>query len=185
MNIDPPDADSKAAKCAAKWYDQARRQTLEDHPWKFNTKRVEIQASSSAPLFEYAYKYELPADFIRVNRLGADWKCPSMDYEIEGSFILTNCPPPLRLVYGFDQTDPTKFSPKYITTLSYCHAGFMAYEMTGNATLVQVMGDNYTKALSVAASVSGQNRPTRRIQHSRVAAARMNMGRGRSRWNGT
>lgn len=180
VNIDPPDDDSKAAKCAAKWYDQARRQTLEDHPWKFAAKRVEILADASAPAFEYSAKYELPADYIRVNRVGTDWNDPEADYEIEGSFVLCNVTSPLRLVYVYDLADPTKFSPKFITTLSYCLAAFMAYEMTGNASLVDAMFDKYEKALTVGASVNGQNRPTRRIERSRIKEIRGNVSRNRN-----
>lgn len=184
VNIDPPDADSKAAKCAAKWYDQARRQTLEDHPWKFASTRVELLADATAPTFEYLYRYELPPDFIRVNRIGQNWDDPDLDYEIEGSFILCNVPAPLRLVYIYDLTDPSKFSAKFVTTLSYCQAAFMAYEMTGNASIVDAMFDKYEKALTVGASVQGQNRPTRRIERSRLRAARMSGNISRA-WRGT
>jgi hypothetical protein len=171
-SIDPPDEDSKAAAAGAKWYDQARRTTLEDHPWKFAAKRAQITAEAAAPLFEYAVKYELPNDFIRVNRLGQDWDAPEQDYEIESGYILCDVTSPLDLVYVWDLKDVSKFSPKFITCLSYCLAKFMAYEMTGNASLVAALDDQYIKSLSSAAAVSGQNRPTRRVQRSRLSEAR-------------
>lgn len=180
VSIDPPDPDSKAARAGAKWYDQARRHVLEDHPWKFAGKRIELLAESTAPLFEYTTKYQLPPDFVRLNRIGESWFDPEGDYEVEGDFFLCNIESPLKVVYGWDLKDVTKFSPKFITTLSYALAAFMAFEITGNASLVDVMWDKYTKNLSTAASVSGQNRPTRRVQRSRLVAARQ-AGR-RSDW---
>ncbi len=173
VNIDPPDSDSKPASVGAKWYDQARRHTLEDHPWKFASKRAILVNETTGPEFEYAYKYELPSDFIRVSRIGQNWEDPVTDYEIEGNYILCNVPPPLYLKYVWDLEDVSKFSPKFVTTLSYKGAAFGAYEITGNANAVDAMEAQYAASLTSAASVQGQNRPTRRIEHSRIKEARL------------
>lgn len=180
VSIDPPDEESKAARAANKWYDQARRATLEDHPWKFASKRVEILAESDEPEFEYTKKYELPDDYIRVNRLGENWDDPEQDYEIEDGYILCDIESPLKLVYVYDLKNVSKFSPKFVSTLAYKLASFMAYEMTGNREMTITMNELYTAELTTAASVSGQNRPTRRVQRSRLAEARMNIGRNRN-----
>ena len=138
-SIDPPDADSKAAKAAAKWYDQARRDTLEGHPWNFASKRITLGSDTTAPLFEYTDRYQVPPDFIRINRIGLSWYDPLQDFEVEGDYILANESPELNLVYVSNISDTSKFSPKYITALSYRLAAYMAYEITGNASLVDVM----------------------------------------------
>lgn len=171
-SIDPPDEDSKAAQAAAKWYDQARRTVLEDHPWKFAQKRTTIMAESTGPLFEYDYKFELPSDYIRMVRIGENWDDPEVDYEIEDGYILTNTAGPLMLVYIYNLTTVSKFSPKFITALSYKHAELMAYELTGNAGMKSAMLDLYTGEFTTAAAVSGQNRPIKRVQRSRLANAR-------------
>jgi hypothetical protein len=172
VSIEPPDEDSKEASAGAKWYDQARRHVLEDHPWKFAQKRAELLAETDAPLFEYDAKYQLPQDYIRLNRIGESWYDPEGDYEIEGDYLLCNEESPLKIVYGWDLKDVTKFSPKFITALSFALAAFMSYEITGNAGMASDMWDKYTKMFSTAASVGGQNRPTRRVQRSKLAAAR-------------
>lgn len=184
VSIEPPDPDSKEATAGAKWYDQARRHVLEDHPWKFAQKRIQLLAESTAPLFEYSTKYQLPPDYIRLNRLGESWYDPEGDYEIEGDYFLCNIASPLNVVYGWDLKDVTKFSPKFITALSYALAAFMAYEITGNASLVDSMWDKYTKMFSTAAAVGGQNRPTRRVQRSRLVESRTRSGRTGA-WRGT
>lgn len=180
LSINPPDEDSKAAAAAAAWYDQARRHVLEDHPWNFASKRVSIAAENDAPAFEYAKKYQLPPDFIRVIRLGLQWHSPETDYEIEGDYIICDVSTPLKMVYVYDFENVSKFSPKFISCLSYKLASFMAYELTGNASLVAEMESLYTKELTSAASVDGQNRPTRRIQKSKLVEARQNYGRYRN-----
>lgn len=183
VSIDPPDSDSKAATAAAKWYDQARRDTLEAHPWNFASKRTSIASESSAPAFEYTKKYQVPPDFIRVNRIGEKWDDPILDFEIEQDYILCDESTPLKLKYVYDIKDVSKFSPKFITALSYKLAAFLAYEMTGNASLVEAMENQFERAMTQAASVDGQNRPTRRIQRSRLRDARRNVGRYRDAQN--
>lgn len=180
VSIDPPDEDSKAATAGASWYDQARRDTLEAHPWKFASKRRLIPADPAKPLFEWGRKFALPQDYVRINYIGADWRDPVEDYDLEDGFILCNEGSPLPLVYVYDLNDATKFSPKFITAMSYKLAALMAYEMTGNAQLVQAMEAQFAGAFTGAASVSGQNRPTRRVEHSRLRRARQ-YGGGRYR----
>lgn len=172
VSIDPPDPDSKEAAAGAKWYDQARRHVLEDHPWKFAQKRFSLQAESDAPDFEYSTKYQLPNDYVRLNRIGIDWDNPVLDYDIIGDYIECNEEAPLKGLYNYDLQVVTKFSPKFITALSYALAAMMSYEITGNASMGGDMWDKYEKMFSSAASVSGQNRPTRRVQRSRLREAR-------------
>lgn len=176
VSIDPPDEDSKAASAAADWYDQARRDTLEAHPWNFASKRKTIASETTAPAFEYTVKYELPADFIRINRIGEDWRDPVTDYEIEENYIICNEATPLKLKYVSNFENAAKFSAKFITCLSYRLAAYMAYEMTGNASLVEVMENQFERHLGAAMAVDGQNRPMRRVQRSRLRNARQNYG---------
>lgn len=177
VSIDPPDANSEGAKIMARIYDQCRQAVLEDHPWAFARRRVNVPAESDAPAFEYSYKYQLPTDYLRLVRAGEVWYDQETDYEIEGDYILIDEAGPLQLVYIFDQTDVSKFSAKFIDLLSIRLASQAAYELTGSATLAKGLKDEYKDALTSAASVAGQNRPTRRIQKSKFGAARQNLGR--------
>jgi hypothetical protein len=161
----------------AKVYDQARQVVLEDHPWHFARKRRNIAAESADPEFEYAYKYELPTDYLRLVRIGEDWFYPNADYEIESNYLLIDEAGPLKIVYIFDVTDVSKFSAKFIEALAIKMAAMAAHEITGNAGLMDMMDSKYKDSLASAASVAGQNRPPRRIQHSKLAAARQNWGR--------
>lgn len=174
-SIDPPDEDSKAAQAMAKWYDQARRDTLEAHPWKFAQRRRALLADATAPAFEWASRFQAPNDYIRLAYIGEDWSNPDMDYDIEGDYILSNEASTLKLVYIWNIVDVTKFSPKFITAMSYKLAALAGYEITGNAQIVAAMEAQFQGSFSAAASISGQNRPTRRVERSRVKAARQNM----------
>jgi len=181
-SIDPPDKDSKAAQAAAAWYDQARQDTLEAHPWKFASKRRKLVEAQTTPLFEWAHQYELPPDYIRLNYIGTSWSDPIEEYDLEDGYILCNEPGPLCLSYVYNLTDATKFSPKFRTSMSYRMAAFMAYEITGNAQLVGAMEGQFMNSLTGATAVSGQNRKTRRIEHSALKAARQQMGGQYRNW---
>jgi len=179
LSIDPPDENSTPAQVMDKWYDQARQDTLEAHTWNCATKRVTIAKDASAPAFEYDNRYLLPSDFIRLGRLGEDWNFPEMDYEIEDGYFITSVTSPLKIVYVYDLTDVTKMSPKLVTSISYKLASFAAYEITGDRNITSMMEELFRASVTEAASVDGQNRPTRRIQSSRLADARRNTGRFR------
>ena len=68
-SIEPPDKGSKAAKLAAQWYDDARREALSETDWDFALKRVQISASA-APAFGWSASYQVPSDFIRISTIG-------------------------------------------------------------------------------------------------------------------
>lgn len=184
LSIDPPDNDSKAAECAYDWYDQARRDTLEAHPWKFASKLASLAQDNDAPDFGYSARYELPADYIRLVQIGSDWRNPLNDYDIIGNYIHCGESAPLKIIYVYDLEDASKFSPKFITALSFKLAELMAMDLSGNAQFASAMAEQFTRSISGAMSVAGQNRPTQRVQRSRLADERRSLGRYRDylRW---
>ena len=115
-----------------------------------------------------------------MNRIGEDWDNPEGDYEIEGDYILCDVTTPLKLVYVYDITDVSKFSPKFITSLSFKLGSLMGYEMTGAQSVSEALEARFVSSLTTAASVDGQNRPTRRVQRSKLADARNNTGVNRN-----
>lgn len=171
-SIDPPDARSKFAKTANNWYDESLRDVLADHIWNFALKRVQLPADATAPAFGYDVRYLLPADYIRVATIG-DEDNPEKDYKVEDGYILTGVSAPLNLRYVYEQTDITKFSPKFIQCFARKLAANMAYEMTGNRTFANEMEQKYIEYLSSATGVDGQESPpTHKIRNSRWRRAK-------------
>jgi hypothetical protein len=171
-NIDPPDVNSKAAKLASRWYDECRRECLSETIWDFAKRRVTLAAAGTPPAFgHYGQRFLLPADYIRVAFIG-DETNPETDYEIEEGYILSNLAAPLPLAYIFDQEDIIKFSPKFNSLLAKNMARKMAYDLTGNRTMVEQMNADYENALSEAKGLDAQQNPPKRIQRSRWAMAK-------------
>lgn len=72
-----------------RFYDDAIKETLEEHAWNEAKKRTILVQEASGPVFGYDYQFELPSDFVRVIRLGDgdnDWD----HWEIENGYILTD-----------------------------------------------------------------------------------------------
>lgn len=135
-SIDPPDGSVEAGHCA-RFYDLARTAMLEAGHWAFARKRVELaEVTNTSDVWLYAYA--LPSDCLRpqiVLRLAADnvfsferftlTELRSADYELEGQVLRTN-EPEATLLYTIDITDSTKFTPSFVSALSFMLAGYLA-----------------------------------------------------------
>lgn len=183
-SIEPPDKNSKFATKAAQWYDEARREVLADHVWNFAVKRVQLPAAADTPAFGYGQKFLLPSDYIRVATIG-DEDDPETDYKVEDGHILSDITAPMDLRYVFDQEDVTKFTPNFIQLFARKLAVYLAYDMTGNRSMVQQMEESYQEKLSTAATVDGQESPpTHKIRRSRWRDAKEGRAVGRSYYQG-
>lgn len=94
-------------------YDHCRESLLRRHFWNFATEHVQLAADNDAPSFKYAFKYQLPSDFVRVKEIFEQ----ASNYSIDGTAIYTDDPAPLKLSYIKDITDVTKFDPIFTEVL--------------------------------------------------------------------
>ena len=165
-SISPPDGSVEAGHCAT-FYDQARTELLEPGVWAFSLKRASL-ASVSHLSTAWAYAYTLPSDCLRALRiltpaLGvtvftqdevalATDDGASAPFEIEGTTLYSNEPDAV-LVYVRDQTDTTKFTPSFVSTLSYLLASYLAGPIVkGNEGLK--LGDGMRQRAMSLADVS-------------------------------
>lgn len=171
-SIDPPDRGSKAAKAAALWYDDARREVLSEHDWDFAKKRVNLSAGTP-PAFGWAASYQLPSDCLRISTIGDEanpWT--SQYFRIEGQYILCNESGPIQLCYISDIDDITKFTPKFLVAFAKKLGSYISAVLTGSLNMMQGLGDEATDTLSDAKSLDSQQNPPVRVQRSRWAAAK-------------
>lgn len=150
--INPPDGSAQADHCA-RFYPIARDALLEMHQWDFTTTRVQL-ALLSANATGWAYTYAAPSnvlDLIAVLDPAAPddysatiqpdtWYEPPIlsvgqytpqpfvaetDYTTNADVIMTNQGNAV-LRYTRRVTDPTKFSPTFVRTLSWLLAADLA-----------------------------------------------------------
>lgn len=117
--IDPPDGSAEADHCA-QFYPIARDEMLEAHPWTWASKRATL-AELTNDRDDWGYRYALPADCLKPRRVLPDGYGADQDdgtpYQVEGTSLYSD-EPLATLVYTFNQTDTTKFSPLFIVALS-------------------------------------------------------------------
>jgi len=143
--------DSKEGRLANAVYEQVRRDLLRSHPWNFAMKRVVLAALVTDPAFEYTYQYQLPSDCIRV------WKLydSNQTFKVEGGLLLTD-ESVVNLIYISDETNPELFDSLFVSLMVLKLAKELAFGITGQSSIVQVLEDEFNRLKREAKLFDGQ-----------------------------
>lgn len=156
VQIDPPDANSKAARLCAQLYPTLRDETLESHPWRRLKKRATLAADVVAPDWGYSTRYPIPADLIRlIDDLYVGGQ-KLMDFEFEGEFILCDSTGPLQIRYLRSSTDPNEWDTLMRNAVAYRLAVDLAEPLTQDASKKQFAIAKFTEVINTAKAVSAQ-----------------------------
>jgi hypothetical protein len=125
-SISPPDGSTEAGYCA-RYFPLARKLTIALAQWSFATKRSELaEVDNLSVVWQFAYS--LPSNCIKPYRIlksGASTEQDGAAFTIEDNVIFTNEPNAV-LVYTRDVTDTTRFSPEFISAMSWMLASYLA-----------------------------------------------------------
>lgn len=133
-SLDPPEGSAQAEHCA-RFYPVARDVLLESHTWGFATRRA-VLAELVNDQEEWLYSYAPPSDMLRAIAVmpsgGGDYSesLGPQPFVVEvnssgAQVILTNLHE-AKLRYTAMVTDPTFFSPLFVTALSWQLAALLA-----------------------------------------------------------
>lgn len=142
----------------ANW-DQIRRDVLEDGIWDDATRRVQLAADPTAPLFGPNFRYALPADFLRL----ADVKDLELNgWTIEGSpaggrWLLSDDDAPVNLVYIADVVDVSLYPAKLARAMGFAAAALLSPSITQSESKTEAMEAKAEKKLGEARLVDTQN----------------------------
>lgn len=173
----PGDARSEVL---ARWYDQTRRTVLREYCWNFAQKYV-VLARAGDGEGPHEDKYLMPADCVRINVVGTDIDCPITDFDISGRYIHTSNGDSLAIRYNRDIEQVSQMDVLFINILALRLAVKIAYKQSKKKSVVEMIEGMLAREEGKAISVDGQERPPRRVQHSKYLAAR---GFGGGGWNG-
>lgn len=82
---------------------------------------------------EYAYRFELPADCLRLIRInGGEWE----EYRVEQGYIYTD-EGSVHIEYIFDQTDESAFDAQFTDVLAARLSAEISFYLTDNSTLTE------------------------------------------------
>lgn len=138
--------DHSGAKAVLKCYNAMRDLELSKHNWRFAVARSQLAAHVTAPAFDYARAYPLPADWLRTilpATTSLDW---SMENHAGLRAILTNANE-LKLVYVKRVTDTTIFHPTFDEALACRIAHQCCEEATGSNTKKDLVREEYKDAV--------------------------------------
>lgn len=125
--------DTNARKCNAV-YTFLRDSLLEDADWGFARAEASLALLASSPVTEdWEYIYQLPSDCIAVRHVEGDYP-----YKVVSDTIYTNYTTP-KIIYTKRVTDTAKFTPKFAQALGGKIADALAFGVSQNATLAQVV----------------------------------------------
>ena len=123
VSIDPPEGSIQAEHCAS-FYPVARNALLELHPWNFAVKKQSL-ASLGDGWDGWTYAYGMPPDFVLAINISGDAEF-SIELNDSGNRVmLCNIENP-DFRYVTSSVDPSKFSPLFVTTLSWLLASMLA-----------------------------------------------------------
>lgn len=149
------DENTKAARLASLAWNITKKKVLEDHPWKFATKRTNLSPLTTAPEYEYSAVFQLPADFIRITEV-SDGIVPITDYETSGNTLLANASV-IYLKYVCDITNTELFTPSFANCLSIYLAHKLAYSITSSRTKEEQALQLYIKELGISKENDAQS----------------------------
>lgn len=151
---------NKQARTLSALWDTVRQAELTKRFWNFALSRTTLPALSTVPSWGYYQQFQLPVDFLKLVQINDTFIAPSqVDYRtsddsawaIEGDYLLTNFPAPLKIRYVRDITDPGQFDPLFVDMLAAKLAFEACYDITQSRDGQRAAGDDYKSAMREAA----------------------------------
>ncbi len=133
------DAGAEARACR-QFYDQTLDALLQVYPWRFAGKTVSLAEVTNTEVGKWGYAYRKPVDCLKPRWVRPEYSLadPAYQtqqqeifnpYDIEGDILFCNLSPAF-LRYTAQITDPTKFPPLFVESLSWHLAVRMAMPLT-------------------------------------------------------
>jgi hypothetical protein len=140
-------------------YEPVRDAELHRHRWRFSLKRTSIPASATTPDSDYARRFPVPNDFLRLVPGGdlrqmadmSDFRSgSSATYSLEGGAILTDLSAPLSIRYIARITDPAQFNASFAEALAARIAETCCERLTQSDSKKQLAWGYYKEAIREA-----------------------------------
>lgn len=144
---------SKNARFCNEQYEKVRDDLLRAHPWNFATKRAKLARLAAAPAFQFAYGYQLPADWLRtVSVHDNDAGTGAVVYRVEGRTLLSDATD-LYLRYVGTVDDPNDMPVSFRETLAWRLAADLSQAVTQSTTVQEAMLRGFDRSMVMARSV--------------------------------
>lgn len=142
---------SKRGLAVVTQYENTLKEMLNDSPWNFAIKRVNIVQDVATPLFAHSFQYELPTDCIRVLEL--ECKVP---YRVESGFIVCDQEGSINVKYVWYNQDVETYSGAFVKAFYLKLAEDISFLMVQSASLQGAITTEAERYLRKARSMNSQ-----------------------------
>ena len=134
---------TEAARICRSIFDDSVDYVLEQHPWNHAMVRVQLSQDSTAPVYYYDYRFQLPSSpyCLKVQEVVDSEGFEVDEYEIIGRFIETNSDD-IYIKYISRVSDLTKWSAGFREALAY----YLASQLAGPLLRSSEVRDENIKA---------------------------------------
>ncbi|RIV87501.1 hypothetical protein [Aurantiacibacter zhengii] len=153
---DPNDNRTLARNINAVW-DLSRRAAIREGAWNFAVRRASPGALAAPPKHGYEYKYELPAECLRL--LEIHDLVAYRDYQVEGREILCNVSGPLNIRFLADIAEPAEWDEAFAHAFALRIAWNIGTRIAGSSFDKQKVWQDYRDALGAAQTVDALESP--------------------------
>ena len=157
-NITEITEDSKNARLLNQRYTPIRDAVFRLHAWNCLIKRVELAQDTDTPTHEYEKQYTLPADCLRVLKIGGHHNGSSSDlddgqkFKVEGRKVITD-ESSIYLLYISKIDDVNEYDTLLQETIAARLAAELCYAITSSTSLATQMNELYKEKLREARHV--------------------------------
>lgn len=169
---------NEVEKVCARGYDSTRRELLRRYIFNFARKYDILEkATDVSPAFGYTAAFYTPADCLRILTVGNlvdSLVLRGRQYDIVEHYIYTSYDDDgdLSVEYVKDAQNVEEFDPLFVRLLTLHLAANMAYKFSLKNSLIREIRDDAADVALAASAISGQERPPRRIEESKLRDAR-------------
>lgn len=145
---------NEANLCSTLFDDIAERVMVQGS-WTTTIKRVGLARTINTPTFGYSAEFQLPVDPKCLKVLNVNDSNAQTDYRIEGDKLLCN-ESSVKIRYIGKITNTSDYGPLLTEAVELLLASYLAYPLTGNASLADRVKAEYAEALMNNLAVDNQ-----------------------------
>lgn len=146
-----------SGQAAANLYEPTVRALLTEHRWRFASGKRTLAQLVAAPLNEYQYAYQLPADLLLIYRV-----YPSTDYKIYEGKLYTNASR-VEIDYLFQPVE-SQFPAYFQLAVEYKLASEFALIVTSNRSLAETYEFKAQEQMKKARFADSQGQPQNSVE---------------------
>ncbi len=159
------------ADVAGTLYDIVRDGLLGVHPWSFATAHAQLVQLPTAPLTDFGYAFELPADFIKALSAGDDCRSRGAVYQVIGREVHTNYE---ELTFAYvKRGDEADFPTYFVSALVNRLAAEFCLPLTENASRSELLFKVADTELKLAKLIDSQQDTPPRVEDFTLIEARL------------